>query len=108
MSTDQGHVTPESDNARGQAGVIEDQGTAGKQDATTALPFDQAAAAIERDRVAARDALITDLRRRAAVRRYTLHVLDSGELLFAWSGLSKLLADPEAAARWLDHCGVPR
>jgi hypothetical protein len=76
--------------------------------ATTPAPFDQDEAAAERERGAARDAQIADLRRRAASRRYTLHVLDSGELMFTWAGLNKTLPDARSAARWLDHCGVPR
>jgi hypothetical protein len=66
-----------------------------------------APAAAEHDRVAARDALISDCRRRAQLKGIGMHVFGN-ELFFHWAGLSKSLQSPEAAAIWLDHVGCPR
>ena len=99
MSRTTGTVTtPESDEApTGCSGQgSKDQGTA-----------DGAIVAAEHARVTAVDAQIAECRRRAAAKGMTLHVL-TGELLFAWCGLTKALPDVDAAARWLDHVGAPR
>lgn len=80
---------------------------AGREDGTG----DAEIVAAERQRVAAHDQAIANLRARAATKRITLHVLDAGdglELLFVWCGLSKCHHSIDAAAIWLDHIGASR
>lgn len=66
-------------------------------------------AAIERQRVAAHDQRLAQIRARASTKGFTLHAYEH-ELVFVWCGLSKALpsADLEIAERWLDHVGAPR
>jgi len=87
------------DEATGLAGIggFEVQGNA----------TDEPIVAGERLRVTANDNAIANLRRRAAAKGITLHILP-GELLFCWAGLTKGLIGVEAASAWLDHVGAPR
>lgn len=86
-------AAPESDNARGQAGVIEAQETAD--------------AAMVRAQVDAVDKRVATLKARAALAGYQLHVVADGFMVARW-GLTHTLPTADEAERWLDRAGAPR